>query len=69
LPDREPVLAACADIHETYLRSGFGPAMAKFIAIASYQGPVPADYADQPAPDPAAFGLPADDDGRLTPPA
>src|SRR5438128_5858327 len=27
LPDREPALAACADIHETYLRSGFGPAM------------------------------------------
>jgi hypothetical protein len=41
------VLTACADIHETYLRSGFGPAMAKFIAIASYQGPVPAEYADQ----------------------
>ena len=63
LPDREPVLAACADIHETYLRSGFGPAMAKFIALASYQGLVPADYADQPAPDPAVFGLPAEDDG------
>jgi pimeloyl-ACP methyl ester carboxylesterase len=63
LPDRGPVLAACADIHETYLRSGFGPAMAKFIALASYQGPVPADYADRPAPDPAAFGLPAEDDG------
>jgi hypothetical protein len=23
--------AACVDIHETYLRSGFRPAMAKFI--------------------------------------
>ena len=31
LPDREVVLAACVDIHETYQRSGFGPAMAKFI--------------------------------------
>jgi hypothetical protein len=68
LPDREPLLAACDDIHETYLRSGFGPAMAKFIAIASYQGPVPADYADQPAPDPAAFGLPAEDDGSRNDP-
>jgi len=68
LPDRDVLLAACADIHETYLRSGFGPAMAKFIAIASYQGPFPADYADQPAPDPAAFGLPSEDDGSRTDP-
>jgi pimeloyl-ACP methyl ester carboxylesterase len=68
LPDRGPLLAACEDIHETYVRSGFGPAMAKFIAIASYQGPVPADYADQPAPDPAAFGLPAEDDGSRNDP-
>jgi pimeloyl-ACP methyl ester carboxylesterase len=63
LPDREAALGACVDIHETYQRSGFGPAMAKFIALVSYQGPLPADYADQPDPDPAAFGLPAEDDG------
>jgi pimeloyl-ACP methyl ester carboxylesterase len=63
LPDREPALAACRAIHETYLRSGMGPAMAKFIAIASYKGPIPADYIDQPAPDPAMFGLPTEDDG------
>jgi len=63
LPDREPVLAACVDIRQTYLRSGFGPAMAKFIALVSYQGPLPAGYADLPAPDPAVFGLPAGDDG------
>jgi pimeloyl-ACP methyl ester carboxylesterase len=63
LPDREPALAACTDIHETYLRSGVGPAMAKFIALISYEGPIPADYADQPAPDPAMFGMPAEDDG------
>jgi pimeloyl-ACP methyl ester carboxylesterase len=63
LPDREPVLAACTDIHETYLRSGHGPAMAKFIALVSHRGPVPADFASQPSPDPAMFGLPATDDG------
>lgn len=63
LPDREPVLAACVDIHETYLRSGAGPAMAKFIALVSHEGPVPDGFADRPAPDPAAFGLPAEDDG------
>ena len=63
LPDREPVRAACVDIHETYLRSGFGPAMAKFIALVSYDGPLPPDYAGRPAPNPADFGLPAQDDG------
>jgi len=68
LPDREPALAACDDIQQSYLRSGFGPAMAKFIALVSYQGPIPADYLDQPAPDPAAFGLPAQDDGARNDP-
>ena len=63
LPDREPILAACTDIRETYLRGGFGPAMAKFIVLVSYEGPLPADYNEQPAPDPAMFGLPAEDDG------
>jgi len=68
LPDREAGLAAAVDIHETYLRSGRGPAMAKFIALVSFEGPFPADYADRPAPDPAMFGLPADDDGTRTDP-
>ncbi|MFI5617878.1 alpha/beta fold hydrolase [Streptomyces sp. NPDC051567] len=63
LPDREAVLAACADIHATYLRDGRGPAMAKFITVAARKGPFPADWADGPAPDPAAFGLPVQDDG------
>ena len=63
LPDREEVLAACVDIRETYERAGFGPAMAKFIALASHEGPLPADYAERPAPDPALFGLPTRDDG------
>ena len=40
-----------------------GPGMAKFIAIVSYEGEIPADYTEQPAPDPAMFGLPTEDDG------
>jgi len=63
LPDRDEVLATCAAIHETYQRAGFGPAMAKFIAFVMLPGPIPAGFADEPAPDPAAFGLPAQDDG------
>ena len=41
LPDRERALAANVDIHETYQRSGFGPAMAKFLTLAALQGPIP----------------------------
>jgi pimeloyl-ACP methyl ester carboxylesterase len=63
LPDREAALAASRDIHETYLRNGLGAAMAKFIAVVSHTGPIPADFAERPAPDPAMFGLPTDDDG------
>jgi pimeloyl-ACP methyl ester carboxylesterase len=63
LPDGEAVLAACAGIRETYQRSGFGPAMAAFIALVSHAGPIPPGFPGRPAPDPAALGLPAQDDG------
>jgi pimeloyl-ACP methyl ester carboxylesterase len=68
LPDRAAALAACADVHETYLRDGFGPAMAKFIALAMHKGPFTPDYASGPAPDPAMFGLPTQDDGSRNDP-
>jgi pimeloyl-ACP methyl ester carboxylesterase len=64
LPDRAEVLATCESIRQTYYRSGLGPAMAKFIALVSFQGPLPAGYAGQPAPDPAMFGMSAEDDGN-----
>jgi pimeloyl-ACP methyl ester carboxylesterase len=63
VPDREAALAAVQDIRRTYEREGFGPALAKFIALTSFSGPVPADYTERPAPDPADFGLPTEDDG------
>jgi pimeloyl-ACP methyl ester carboxylesterase len=68
LPDREPALAAAEDVNETYKRRGFGPAMAKFIALVSHKGEISADYVDQPAPDPAMFGLPTEDDGSRNDP-
>ncbi len=68
LPDAEHALATTRDIHETYLRSGLGSAMAKFIAVAGHKGPIPADYLQRPAPDPAMFGLPTDDDGSRNDP-
>jgi pimeloyl-ACP methyl ester carboxylesterase len=63
LPDRDAVLAACVGIRETYQRDGFGPAMATFIAMVSHTGPIPPGFPEAPGPDPAAFGLPAQDDG------
>jgi pimeloyl-ACP methyl ester carboxylesterase len=64
LPDRDAALAAADSIQATYERDGMGPAMAKFFQLAGLRGPIPAEFADQPAPDPADFGLPTSDDGR-----
>lgn len=63
VPDREAALAACRAIHATYQVSGWGAGMAHFIAVVSHQGEFPADFAEQPGPDPAMFGMPTEDDG------
>jgi pimeloyl-ACP methyl ester carboxylesterase len=63
LPDREAALAANKDIRDTYVRSGHGPAMAKFMKIVMHKGPITADFLAQPAPDPAMFGMSTEDDG------
>jgi pimeloyl-ACP methyl ester carboxylesterase len=68
LPDREYALAACRAINETYQRSGWGAGMAHFIAVVSHRGPFTADIVAQPAPDPAMFGMPTEDDGTRTDP-
>lgn len=68
LPDRETVMAVLHDMGDTYQTSGSGPAMAKFIQIVMFDGELPADYLEQPAPDPAMFGMPAEDDGSRTDP-
>lgn len=61
LPDRERALAAIRFIRDTYQAKGLGSGMAAFIAAVGHQGEFPADYAV--APDPAQFGMPAEDDG------
>lgn len=68
LPDRENAMAAARAIHETYQRSGWGAGMARFIQVVSHRGQFPDGYAQQPAPDPAIFGMPAEDDGSRTDP-
>ena len=42
---------------------GWGAGMAAFITMTWCAGGVTDDYFAQPAPDPAAFGMPTDDDG------
>ena len=68
LPDRENAQSASQAVHETYMRDGFGAGMAQFIAVVSHQGEFPDDFAQQPAPDPAMFGMPTEDDGSRTDP-
>jgi len=68
LPDRDGAMALTQAIADTYQRSGFGPGMAQFIVAVSYEGPITKEFAAQPAPDPAMFGLPAEDDGTRTDP-
>lgn len=63
LPDADAALAAARDIHETYMRKGFSHGMAKFMALTGHKGEIPAVWVDRPDPDPAMFGLPAEDDG------
>ena len=42
--------------------------MARFVALVGHKGPVPPDFAERPAPDPAKFGLRTADDGSRTDP-
>jgi pimeloyl-ACP methyl ester carboxylesterase len=63
LPDAEAATAVVEDMYATYQASGTGPALAKFIAFVMHQGQVTGAYLDRPAPDPAMFGLPTEDDG------
>ncbi len=68
LPDAERALGAARGIHETYMRNGFGAGMAKFIALTSQKGEIPADWSDRPDPDPQMFGMPTEDDGSRNDP-
>ena len=64
--DREAARAATESIRDAYQRSGFGPAMAKFILVVSHKGLFTDAFLAQPDPDPAMFGLPTEDDGTRT---
>jgi pimeloyl-ACP methyl ester carboxylesterase len=63
LPDADAAERARLGFHEAYLKGGRGAGMAQFIAMTSWQGEFTEEYFAQPAPDPAMFGMPAEDDG------
>jgi hypothetical protein len=68
LPDRQWALAASTAVADAYQEDGFGAGMARFIGVVSHRGPFgPADLSG-PAPDPAMFGLPTEDDGTRNDP-
>ena len=66
LPDSENAKAAVRAISDSYHRNGWGAGMAHFIAIVSHRGEFPDEIGQQPAPDPATFGMPTEDDGTRT---
>jgi pimeloyl-ACP methyl ester carboxylesterase len=66
LPDSENAEEAVRAIQNTYQTRGWGAGMAHFMAVTGHRGQFPDDFASQPAPDPAMFGMPAEDDGSRT---
>ena len=63
LPDAEHAFAAERAVQERYHADGWGAGMAAFIALTMVPGEITEEFLAQPQPDPAAFGMPAEDDG------
>jgi pimeloyl-ACP methyl ester carboxylesterase len=63
LPDADAVQRARAAYTHVYLEKGWGAGMAAFIAMTSWEGEVTEEYLNLPAPNPAEFGMPTEDDG------
>src|SRR3954449_6351036 len=63
VPDAAAAERARAGVRDVYEAKGAGAGMAAFIAMSSWQGEFTDEYFARPAPDPAAFGMSAEDDG------
>jgi pimeloyl-ACP methyl ester carboxylesterase len=63
LPDAAAAERAQNAFQGAYQANGTGAGMAAFIQMTSWQGEFTDAYFAQPIPDPAAFGMPTDDDG------
>jgi pimeloyl-ACP methyl ester carboxylesterase len=63
LPDARAAERARAGVRDAYEAKGSSAGMAAFIAMTSWQGEFTDDFFAQPAPEPAASGMPTEDDG------
>ena len=63
LPDAPAAERARAAVRDVYQDRGLGAGMAAFIAMTSWRGEFTDEYFARPAPDPAALGMPAEDEG------
>ena len=63
LPDAEAAERARAGFRDAYEAKGWGAGMAAFIAMTSWEGEFGDEFFAAPAPDPAALGMPTEDDG------
>lgn len=63
LPDVDVAERANQAVLAVYQSKGWGAGMAAFIAMTSWRGEFTDDYLARPLPEPAMFGMPADDDG------
>src|ERR687895_130504 len=63
LPDAAAAERAQAGFREVYEAKGWGAGMAAFVAMTSWRGEFTDEYFARPAADPAAFGIPTEDDG------
>jgi pimeloyl-ACP methyl ester carboxylesterase len=66
LPDRDAAEETVRAIQNSYHQGGWGAGMAHFIAVVAHRGEFTREFAAQPGPDPAMFGMPADDNGDRT---
>ncbi|MER5896240.1 alpha/beta hydrolase [Streptomyces sp. NPDC001876] len=67
-PDGPAAVRARARVREVYEKRGWGAGMAAFIAMTSWEGEFTDAYFAQPDADPAAFGMPTEDDGSRADP-
>ncbi|WP_103535310.1 alpha/beta fold hydrolase [Streptomyces sp. SM11] len=63
IPDGPAAVRARAGVRDAYEKRGWGAGMAVFVAMTSWEGEFTDAYFALPEPDPAAFGMPTEDDG------
>jgi pimeloyl-ACP methyl ester carboxylesterase len=64
LPDAAAARKARDAFMDAYQAKGWGAGMAAFMQMSSHQGEYTDEYFEQPLPDAAQFGMPAEDDGK-----